>query len=145
MVHLLACADVRPSRQLLPSCQRPERSCCACAGVNQWLVAVGGRTAEIGWFRTRTDTFHNDVALVDCTQPALQWRAPPVEGSHPLRGSSTPCLRSPPAACCSLEVGPALTCRWVLGMRHARRWCFLVMSHLCQACAQISPDSLSEG
>ena len=84
MVHLLACADVRPSRQLLPSCQRPERSCCACAGVNQWLVAVGGRTAEIGWFRTRTDTFHNDVALVDCTQPALQWRAPPVEGEPPL-------------------------------------------------------------
>ena len=48
-----------------------------------WLLVMGGRTAEMGWFRTRTDTFHNDIALVDCTaSPALQWRAPPVAGEE---------------------------------------------------------------
>ncbi len=54
------------------------------AGLNSWLVVMGGRTAELGWFRTRTDTFHNDVALVDCEAgSAPQWRVPPVAGEAP--------------------------------------------------------------
>ena len=40
---------------------------------------------QLGWFRTRTDTFHNDVALVDAApgNAALQWRAPAVAGEGP--------------------------------------------------------------
>jgi hypothetical protein len=54
------------------------------AGVNNWLVVMGGRTAELGWFGTRTDTFHNDVALVNCEAGALQWRTPPIAGEPPI-------------------------------------------------------------
>lgn len=35
------------------------------AGVGLWLVVMGGRTADIGWFRTKTDTFLNDVFVLD--------------------------------------------------------------------------------
>lgn len=35
------------------------------AGVGLWLVVVGGRTADIGWFRTKTETFLNDVCVMD--------------------------------------------------------------------------------
>lgn len=45
---------------------------------------MGGRTAEVGWFRTRTETFHNDVSVVDCEAArTLQWRAPQVSGEAP--------------------------------------------------------------
>ena len=38
------------------------------AGVGLWLVVMGGRTADVGWFRTKTDTFLNDVVVMDrCT------------------------------------------------------------------------------
>lgn len=65
-------AQGRPLVMLLPR-----------AGVNNWLVVMGGRTAELGWFGTRTDTFHNDVALVTCEAGALQWRTPPIAGEAP--------------------------------------------------------------
>ena len=26
---------------------------------------MGGRTAEIGWFRAKTELFHNDVSLLE--------------------------------------------------------------------------------
>ncbi|EIE22836.1 galactose oxidase [Coccomyxa subellipsoidea C-169] len=67
----------------LPGPSPAPRKGAAVAGVSNWLVVMGGRTAELGWFRTRTDTFHNDVALVDCEAGALQWRAPPVAGEAP--------------------------------------------------------------
>lgn len=35
------------------------------AGVGLWLVVMGGRTADVGWFRTKTDTFLNDVCVMD--------------------------------------------------------------------------------
>jgi uncharacterized membrane protein YjjB (DUF3815 family) len=36
-----------------------------CAGLGLWLVVMGGRTADVGWFRTKTDTFLNDVVVMD--------------------------------------------------------------------------------
>lgn len=36
-----------------------------CAGLGLWLVVMGGRTADMGWFRTKTDTFLNDVVVMD--------------------------------------------------------------------------------
>ena len=35
------------------------------AGVGLWLVVMGGRTADVGWFRTKTDTFLNDTVVMD--------------------------------------------------------------------------------
>ncbi|CAL8464836.1 g4371 [Coccomyxa elongata] len=68
----------------LPGSTPAPRKGAAMAGLNSWLVVMGGRTAELGWFRTRTDTFHNDVALVDCEAgSAPQWRVPPVVGEAP--------------------------------------------------------------
>ena len=43
---------------------------------------MGGRNAEVGWFRTKTDVFHNDVAVLDREQ-SVQWRAPTVAGDPP--------------------------------------------------------------
>ena len=34
-------------------------------GVGRWVLVMGGHTAEVGWFRAKTDTFHNDVAIID--------------------------------------------------------------------------------
>ena len=52
---------------LLGAAHPPEhgQSCRLHAGVGLWLVVVGGRTADIGWFRTKTDTFLNDVVVMD--------------------------------------------------------------------------------
>lgn len=36
-----------------------------CAGLGLWLVVMGGRTSDVGWFRTKTDTFLNDVVVMD--------------------------------------------------------------------------------
>ncbi|KAK9917644.1 hypothetical protein WJX75_006758 [Coccomyxa subellipsoidea] len=68
----------------LPGPSPAPRKGAAIAGVNNWLVIMGGRTAELGWFGTRTDTFHNDVALVNCEAGALQWRTPPIAGEPPI-------------------------------------------------------------
>ena len=38
---------------------------CMHAGVGLWLVVMGGRTADVGWFRTKTDTFLNDTCVMD--------------------------------------------------------------------------------
>ena len=35
------------------------------AGVGLWLVIMGGRTADVSWFLTRTDAFLNDVVILD--------------------------------------------------------------------------------
>ena len=35
------------------------------AGVGLWLIVMGGRTADVGWFRTKTDTFLNDICVMD--------------------------------------------------------------------------------
>ncbi|DBA80892.1 hypothetical protein WJX77_007438 [Trebouxia sp. C0004] len=53
---------------------------CTCLGL--WLVVMGGRTADVGWFRTKTDTFLNDVVVMD-REGAVQWRSPPVGGDAP--------------------------------------------------------------
>ena len=50
--------------------------------VGLWLLVMGGHTAEAGWFRQRSDTFHNDVAVLDRTG-VVQWRALPVGGDAP--------------------------------------------------------------
>ncbi len=36
-----------------------------CAGLGLWLVVMGGRTADVGWFRTKTDAFLNDIVVMD--------------------------------------------------------------------------------
>ena len=38
---------------------------CVLAGVGLWLVVMGGRTADVSWFLTRTDAFLNDVVILD--------------------------------------------------------------------------------
>ena len=40
-------------------------SCPDDAGMGLWLVVMGGRTADIGWFRTKTDSFLNDTVVMD--------------------------------------------------------------------------------
>jgi hypothetical protein len=54
------------------------------AAVGLWLAVMGGRTAELGWFRTRTDTFHNDLVAMDRDgDGAVRWTAPAVTGDAP--------------------------------------------------------------
>lgn len=49
-----------------------------------WLVVMGGRTADLGWFRTRTDTFHNDLVAMDRDgEGIVRWDAPAVTGDAP--------------------------------------------------------------
>ena len=38
---------------------------CMVAGVGLWLVVMGGRSADVSWFLTRTDAFLNDVVIMD--------------------------------------------------------------------------------
>ena len=52
------------------------------AVVGLWVLVMGGHTAEAGWFRQRTDTFHNDVLVLDRTS-IVQWRTPHVGGDAP--------------------------------------------------------------
>ena len=42
-----------------------------------WLVVMGGRTAEMGWFRSKTELFHNDVIVME-REGIVQWRTPDV-------------------------------------------------------------------
>ena len=54
------------------------------AAVGLWLVVMGGRTADLGWFRTRTDTFHNDLVAMDRDgEGTVRWDAPAVTGDAP--------------------------------------------------------------
>ena len=50
--------------------------------VGVWGIVVGGHTAEAGWFRNRTDTYHNDTHVLD-RSGVVQWRAVPVGGDLP--------------------------------------------------------------
>ena len=47
-----------------------------------WLVVMGGRTAEIGWFRSKTELFHNDVVVME-REGTVQWRTPDVGRDTP--------------------------------------------------------------
>ena len=60
-----ACACVWPDEWLnmLPTTRIVKQA--MCAGLGLWLVVMGGRTADVGWFRTKTDTFLNDVVVMD--------------------------------------------------------------------------------
>lgn len=52
--------------------------------VGLWLVVMGGRTADLGWFRTRTDMFHNDLVAMDRDgEGAVRWTACAVTGDAP--------------------------------------------------------------
>ena len=66
-------------------------SSCACSSltdlvnaavVGLWLLVMGGHTADAGWFRQRTDTYHNDVVVLDRTG-VVQWRTLAVGGDAP--------------------------------------------------------------
>ena len=52
------------------------------AVVGVWAIVVGGHTAEAGWFRNRTDTYHNDCFVLD-RSGVVQWRAAAVGGDLP--------------------------------------------------------------
>ena len=43
---------------------------------------MGGRTSEVGWFRSRTETYHNDVVSVDFSV-GPQWRPQFAQGDIP--------------------------------------------------------------
>ena len=43
---------------------------------------MGGRTSEVGWFRSRTETYHNDVLTVDFSL-GPHWRPQTAEGELP--------------------------------------------------------------
>ena len=47
-----------------------------------WVVVMGGHTAEVGWFRSKTDIFHNDIAIIDRTGQ-VRWRTPEVSSQLP--------------------------------------------------------------
>ena len=47
-----------------------------------WVLIVGGHTAEVGWFRSKPDIFHNDVAIID-RSAQVRWRVPDVSGEPP--------------------------------------------------------------
>ncbi|KAL3155648.1 hypothetical protein ABBQ32_012681 [Trebouxia sp. C0010 RCD-2024] len=66
----------------LPGNAPPARKGHSCTCVGLWLVVMGGRTADVGWFRTKTDTFLNDVFVMDREGP-VQWRSPAVNGDAP--------------------------------------------------------------
>lgn len=51
-------------------------------GMGLWVIVMGGHTAEVGWFRSKTDIFHNDVVLIDRSQQ-VRWRTPEVVGELP--------------------------------------------------------------
>ena len=59
-----------------------DQSCACCAVIGVWGIVVGGHTAEAGWFRNRTDTYHNDTHVLD-RSGVVQWRAVPVGGDLP--------------------------------------------------------------
>ncbi|KAK9846535.1 hypothetical protein WJX81_006132 [Elliptochloris bilobata] len=69
----------------LPGSPPSARKGAAMAAVGLWLVVMGGRTADLGWFRTRTDTFHNDLVAMDRDggDGAVRWTAPSVTGDAP--------------------------------------------------------------
>ncbi|KAK9813645.1 hypothetical protein WJX73_001345 [Symbiochloris irregularis] len=46
----------------------------AFASVGRWALVMGGHTAEVSWFRAKTDTFHNDVAIIDRSGGQVRWR-----------------------------------------------------------------------
>ena len=52
------------------------------AAVDNCLLVMGGRTSEVGWFRSRTETYHNDVVSVDFSI-GPQWRPQLVQGDVP--------------------------------------------------------------
>lgn len=52
------------------------------AAVENCLLVMGGRTSEVGWFRSRTETYHNDVMTVDFSI-GPQWRPQLAEGDTP--------------------------------------------------------------
>ena len=52
------------------------------AAADNYLLVMGGRTSEVGWFRSRTETYHNDVVSVDFSI-GPQWRPQPVQGDVP--------------------------------------------------------------
>ncbi len=43
---------------------------------------MGGRTSEVGWFRSRTETYHNDVVSVDFSV-GPQWQPQLAQGDIP--------------------------------------------------------------
>lgn len=48
------------------------------------LVVMGGRTADVGWFRTRTDTFHNDLTAMNRDEEGtVRWSVPAITGDAP--------------------------------------------------------------
>ena len=53
-----------------------------CAAVDNCLLLMGGRTSELGWFRSRTETYHNDVVTVDFSI-GPQWKQQEAQGEHP--------------------------------------------------------------
>ena len=68
---------------------------CHHVGVGLWLVVMGGRTADVGWFRTKTDAFLNDVVVMDrCTCIVY------------LRGMFITALQAGGAVRCGQAVGP---------------------------------------
>jgi len=46
------------------------------------LLVMGGRTSEVGWFRSRTETYHNDVVSVDFSV-GPQWQPQLAQGDIP--------------------------------------------------------------
>ncbi|KAK9823333.1 hypothetical protein WJX72_001997 [[Myrmecia] bisecta] len=66
----------------LPGAPPSARKGHALASLGWWLVVMGGRTAEISWFRSKTDIFHSDVVVVD-RQGTMQWRSPVLIGDSP--------------------------------------------------------------
>lgn len=45
-------------------------------------MVFGGHASEVGWFRSKTEHYFNDVAVLD-RQGSVQWRAVSAEGALP--------------------------------------------------------------
>ena len=76
---------------LIAKLSKPEVGCPSCAftyrrafhaAVGNCLLVMGGRTSEVGWFRSRTETYHNDVLTVDFSL-GPHWRPQIAEGELP--------------------------------------------------------------
>jgi len=62
--------------------QKEPTSCSCHAAMDNSLLVMGGRTSEVGWFRSRTETYHNDVVSVDFSV-GPQWRPQLAQGDIP--------------------------------------------------------------
>lgn len=88
-----------------------------------WVIVMGGHTAEVGWFRSKTDIFHNDVVLIDRSQQVAFFTT--------LRFL---CIEAPPT--CSI-FPLCMLCYPSAGDRQTASWCIQwagAIALLCSAC-----------